>query len=187
MPLETWVYDGSMSPGGWKELTEIWVCDGDNTWRSLIELWVCKGDNSWEQVFEVGIHPGLLDSVTIGISGDTEAACATGKCDRCVDWITSNADSVIQHIRILRATGGGSFVEIVDDLGLESTCGTCSEAGCSSGTAFDDAGCYCGHFCGTHEVSTEFRVRLEEDGTDTLVGLSVERTTNSLSDCTGVG
>lgn len=177
MAVETWVVDGNSV---WKELTDIWVCDGNSVWKSLSELWVCDGNSVWKQVF-VNEDPALLTSVDIGIAEDGDGGCGVGKCDRCVEWTTTQADDSKHHIRLLRSIGGGSFIEINDDMSIDNTCGGCTEAGCSSTGGGN--GCECGHSCGTSGTSTQFRVRLEVDGTDTLVGLSIERTTDTETSC----
>lgn len=179
MAVETWVYDGSTSPGGWKQLVDIWVYDGSTSpggWKQLHELWVCDGATNWEQIYQQAIDPATLDSVTISTDCVACGGCGASKCDRCVGWSHTGGINAKHHIRILRSVGGGSYFEIVDDLSVNATCGGCG-ATCSGD------GCYCGHLCGNDNATTQFKVRLEVDGTDTLVGDSVERTTSTVQTC----
>lgn len=174
MAQEGWFYDGTT----WRESTEVWFYDG-TTWREATEGWIYTG-TTWQQWWST-TDPATLDTATAGIGQAAADGCSAGKCYRCIEWTTTSATIADHHIRILKSTGGGSYAELVDDLTHESTCGACSTAGCSSFPL--QQGCYC-DTCVDDGTSTQYKVRLEEDGTDNLVGDSVERTTSAVSNCT---
>lgn len=86
---------------------------------------------------------------------------------RTVQWTHTNADALDHHIRILRSVNGGSYLEVADDLAVGASGGSW-QAGC-----FSDG------------TSTQFRVRLEDSGTDDLAcgDAGNDKTTLELSKC----
>jgi len=182
--MDFWVYDGSDATTGWRQITTLWAYDGSDAttgWRQITEAWVCDGASGWHQVYET-VDPATLDSAFMDIGEDGGDGCGAGKCVRCVEWDTTSADDADHHIRILRSVSAGSYFEVVDDYGIEAACSSCGTTSCSRQLG-QGIGCWCDVGCQSDGISTQYKVRLEVDGTDDLVGNSVERPTGSLSDC----
>lgn len=173
MAQEGWIYDGTT----WREATEVYFYDG-TTWQEATEGWVYDG-TTWNQWWT--IPSAILNTAFASIGDDGGDGCGVGKCQRCVAWTTTDASDSEHHIRILRSLSGGSYLEQVDDLSIDATCGSCSTAGCSSAGVGN--GCWCDGSCIADGQSTQYRVRLENDGTDDLTGTSVEKTTGAVETC----
>ena len=175
MAADAWVYDGAT----WRNITTMYAYDGA-TWQNIQQAYAYDGA-TWRLVFET-VDPATLDSAFMDIGEDGGDGCGAGKCVRCVEWDTTSADDADHHIRILRSVSAGSYFEVVDDYGIEAACSSCGTTSCSRQLG-QGIGCWCDVGCQSDGISTQYKVRLEVDGTDDLVGNSVERPTGSLSDC----
>ena len=175
---ELYVYTGS----AWKQANQFYVYTG-SAWKEATEGYIYTG-SAWKQFWPTAFPALVAVDQNIGSNGN---GCAVGKCVRCVEWEAENASDASHHIRVTRSVSGGGYFEVADDLSIDRRCGsldTCGDSGCSGGVSFDLLGCFCDAGCQSTGTSTQFRIMLEIDGTDTLAGpLNCELTTNSLSTC----
>jgi hypothetical protein len=112
-------------------------------------------------VCQAGGNPGCAT-----LSGCTD----TGEQHR-VSWTHTNCNDTYHHVAIHRSVGGGSYVEIIDNLSCdrpEDDDGCCENF--VKGVTWDGEYQYQRAFSsdlGSCTTTYQFKVRIEEDGTDT--------------------
>jgi hypothetical protein len=178
---ELYVYTGS----DWKQANQFYIYTGSD-WKEANEGYVYTGSD-WKQFWPTAFPRLISVNQQIGSDGD---GCSPNKCVRCIEWEAENASDGAHHIRLSRSVGGGNFFETFDNVAINRRCNAapalsnCGDSGCDPGTDFDLKGCFCDLGCQGDGTSTQFNVRLEIDGTDSLAGpLDCDKTTPALSNC----
>lgn len=103
---------------------------------------------------------------------DTLSGCsATGEAHR-VGWEHTDCSDASHHICIHVSVGGGSYAETADNISCDNAD---PDAGCCDWTGYAPEGEYLFHKSKSSDLGSctttyQYRVRIETDGTDVLLG-----------------